>query len=186
MALEDLTGLTKYINHLVNTNPTSSDPKSEGDNHFQGIKNVLINTFGNITGAITATHTEINKLTGYVGDLVKTYVAQSWTAQQYFSMQTLTDGTTVDWNLETQQVAELTITGSGHTINAPTNMQAGGTYILILKQNGVGGHTVIWDSAYKFPYGAAPAIGVDASDVNVISFVSDGTNMYGTSLNDLS
>lgn len=46
MALEDLTGTDKGIVALVITNPDGLDPKSEGDNHLRGIKNVLVNTFG--------------------------------------------------------------------------------------------------------------------------------------------
>lgn len=59
MALESLTG-TVYIDALTSTNPVSSDPKSEGDDHIRGIKNVLKTTFPNVSGAVTATHTELN------------------------------------------------------------------------------------------------------------------------------
>jgi len=60
MALEDLTG-TKYIDALVATNPVPTDDRPDGVGHFQGIKNVLKTTFANITGAVTATHTDLNK-----------------------------------------------------------------------------------------------------------------------------
>ena len=67
MALEDLTGSSKYIDDLVNSNPVgASDPKSEGDDHIRGIKNVLLNSFPAITGAVTATQDELNKLDGPV------------------------------------------------------------------------------------------------------------------------
>lgn len=64
MALEDLTGGSVYIDSFVNTNPTSSDTKSQGDDHLRGIKNVLLNTFPNVTGAVTSSHTELNLLDG--------------------------------------------------------------------------------------------------------------------------
>lgn len=65
MGLEDMTGTDKFINDFVNTNPVgATDPKSQGDDHLRGIKNVLINTFPNITGAVTATHTELSLLEG--------------------------------------------------------------------------------------------------------------------------
>lgn len=63
MALEDLTG-TKYIDSLNSSNPTATDPKSEGDDHVRGIKNVLKTTFPNVSGAVNATHTELNRLDG--------------------------------------------------------------------------------------------------------------------------
>jgi len=60
MALEDLTGV-KYINSLVSTNPVgATDYVSDGDDHIRGIKNVLLQTFANITGAVTASHTQLN------------------------------------------------------------------------------------------------------------------------------
>jgi hypothetical protein len=60
MALETGT----YISDLVITNPTSTDPKSQGDDHIRLQKTVEKNTFPNITGAVTATHTELNILDG--------------------------------------------------------------------------------------------------------------------------
>lgn len=63
MPLEDLTG-TKYIDALVSTNPASGDTRTEGDDHLRGIKNVLLLSFPAITGAVTATHTELNIMDG--------------------------------------------------------------------------------------------------------------------------
>ena len=60
MALETAT----YISGLVSTNPLSSDPKSQGDDHLRLIKATILATFPNITGAVTATHTELNYVTG--------------------------------------------------------------------------------------------------------------------------
>lgn len=60
-ALEDMTGSSKYIGDFVNTNPVgATDLKSEGDDHIRGIKNVLLNTFPSLTGAVTATQTQLN------------------------------------------------------------------------------------------------------------------------------
>lgn len=39
-----------YIDELVTTNPIISDPRSEGDDHFRLIKNVLKNTFPGFAG----------------------------------------------------------------------------------------------------------------------------------------
>lgn len=53
-----------YISALVATNPASSDPKSEGDNHIRFVKEKLLETVPNLTGAMTASHTELNILDG--------------------------------------------------------------------------------------------------------------------------
>lgn len=60
MALETAT----YIDGLVTANPTSTDPKSQGDDHLRLIKSTIRNTFPNVTGAVTATHTELNFVDG--------------------------------------------------------------------------------------------------------------------------
>lgn len=65
MSLEDLTGTSKYLSDLVKTNPVgSTDAKSYGDDHIRGIKNVLLNTFPNLTGAVNASQAELNLLVG--------------------------------------------------------------------------------------------------------------------------
>jgi hypothetical protein len=50
-----------YISSLVQTNPLGSDSKSEGDNHIRGIKQCVYDSFPNIGGEVTATHTNINE-----------------------------------------------------------------------------------------------------------------------------
>ncbi len=60
MALE--TG--SYISALVATNPTASDPKSQGDDHLRFVKAKILETFPSVTGAVTPTHTELNFVDG--------------------------------------------------------------------------------------------------------------------------
>ena len=64
MALEDLTGASKFIDSLVVTNPAGSDSKSTADDHLRGIKNVVKNTFPNVAGAVSADHAELSILDG--------------------------------------------------------------------------------------------------------------------------
>lgn len=49
-----------YISSLNSANPTSSDAKTQGDDHIRLIKATLLATFPNITGAVTSTHTALN------------------------------------------------------------------------------------------------------------------------------
>ncbi len=53
-----------YISDLVSTNPTATDPVSQGDDHLRLIKATLLTTFPNIAGAVTPTHTELNFVDG--------------------------------------------------------------------------------------------------------------------------
>lgn len=65
MALETAT----YISDLVSTNPTASDNMSQGDDHIRLLKSALKSTFPNVSGAVTATHTELNYVDGVTSAL---------------------------------------------------------------------------------------------------------------------
>ena len=65
MALETAT----YISDLIATNPTSTDLKSEGDNHIRLLKSAVKATFPAVTGAVTASHTELNFVDGVTSAL---------------------------------------------------------------------------------------------------------------------
>ena len=78
MPLEDLTGSNKFIDALDETNPVGSvDYMSTVDNHIRGVKNVLKNTFSNLTGAVTASHTELKRLTGIATAIINFLAAGS-------------------------------------------------------------------------------------------------------------
>jgi hypothetical protein len=62
MALES----GNYINDLAITNPTSSDPKSQGDDHLRLLKTVLKETLNGFTGAILVTATDTGTATGHI------------------------------------------------------------------------------------------------------------------------
>ena len=104
--------------------------------------------------------------------------------QLYVAEATLTDGATIDWNLETQQVAKVTL-GGNRTLNAPTNQNAGGFYGLMVIQDGTGSRTLSFNAVYKFTNGSAPTLITTAAAKDILVFRSDGTNLYevGRSLN---
>lgn len=54
-----------YINDLNPNNPVNAtDGVGEGDDHLRLIKSTLLNTFPNVTGKVSASHAEINRLVG--------------------------------------------------------------------------------------------------------------------------
>ena len=105
-------------------------------------------------------------------------VAQEWTKAQNFDATTLTDAASIAWNVEDNQVASVTL-GGNRTLANPTNMKDGATYILRVIQDGTGSRTLAYGAAYKWPGGAAPTLTTTATAVDILTFVSDGTNMYG-------
>lgn len=102
----------------------------------------------------------------------------SWKAQQTFTCLSLSDSTTIAWDLNVGQVAAVTIGGAARVIQ-PTGHKNGGTYILRVYQDGTGNrsasiNTVDWG-------GTAPAYATTAGAVNVHTFTSDGATLYGSS-----
>ncbi len=94
-------------------------------------------------------------------------------------MTTLSDGANISWDLSQNQVAVVTLAGN-RTLDAPSNQVAGATYILIVKQDGTGSRTLNTSaSAYKFPGGTEPTLTTTASAVDILTFVSDGSSMFG-------
>lgn len=51
-----------YVNQLVSTNPPSTDPTGQGDDHLRLIKAALVASFPAISGAVNATDGQLNAL----------------------------------------------------------------------------------------------------------------------------
>jgi hypothetical protein len=111
--------------------------------------------------------------------LALTNVQNAWTKQQNFSpTSTLTDAATISWDLSSAQVAKVTLGGS-RTLANPTNMVDGGTYILRIIQDGTGSRTLSYGVNYKWVNGVSPTLSTAAGAVDIASFTSDGTYMFG-------
>lgn len=106
-----------------------------------------------------------------------------FTAQQYFVSVALTDASPVTWNANTQQYATLLMTsgiGATRQLQNPTNLVAGGIYVLQVTQSSTGTNALTYGANYKFPGGVAPTLSVANNAVDVLTFISNGTNMYLT------
>ncbi len=81
MPLEDLEG-TVYIDALNELWPLGTDFPADGDDHLRGIKNVLKNSFPNLTGPITLSQDELNRGSIPAGAVMLFYNAaapEGWT-----------------------------------------------------------------------------------------------------------
>ena len=97
--------------------------------------------------------------------------------------QTLTDGATINWNMDSGASAQVTLAAAGRTMAAPTNLRAGATYLLVIIQDATGSRTITtWNAVFKWSGATAPTLSTAASAKDILSFWSDGTNLYGGSL----
>lgn len=91
----------------------------------------------------------------------------------------------VSWDLDTAQVATLTLDGN-LVLDNPANMNDGGQYILRILQDGTGSRLLTYGSVYKFPGGSDPTLSTGASERDKIGFDSNGTLMDGNFAADYS
>jgi hypothetical protein len=103
----------------------------------------------------------------------------------YSATGTLTDGTNISWDVTAKPIANVTLAGN-RTLDNPTNMVAGASFLLKVTQDGSGGHTLAYGNAYKWPGGTVPTLSTGIGDIDILTFYCDGTSMYGNIVKDFS
>jgi hypothetical protein len=91
---------------------------------------------------------------------------------------TVTTSNTLSLTNGTVQTATLTAS-TACTFTMPT-ATAGKSFILLLKQAATTGNGTATFTGVKFNSGGAPTITATAGKMDILSFVSDGTNWYGS------
>ena len=92
-----------------------------------------------------------------------------------FGYTVLTDAANIAWNADTiGNTAQVTL-GGNRTLDAITNPQAGGIYILRVVQAGTGGRTITFNAAYTFPETSQRTISTVAGAATTFMFFYDGT-----------
>lgn len=92
-------------------------------------------------------------------------------------VQALTPGTTVAWNMASGENATL-VPAQAFTLSNPTNLIAGNSGMLTIKQDATGSRVITWGSAYKFPGGSKFVLSTAANAVDQIAFYTDGTSVF--------
>lgn len=138
-------------------------------------------TFGTLTANNTPTFDLAAAVTkGGVG--IATLNTNTWLQQQGFARQSLTDASTITWNAQTQQTAYVLLTagvGATRALGAPSNLVAGFTYTLMVQQSSGGSNALTYNAVYKWPGGVTPTLSTAANAIDILTFITDGTNMYG-------
>lgn len=141
--------------------------------------------------AATTTSTEIGYVNGVTSAIQTQLNAKAPTASPAFTTQVtfgnyhlepseVDDGNsstadTIDWSAGSAHKSTLT----GNCTYTFSNPVTGGAYVLRVL-TGAGSFTVTWPAAVKWAGGVAPTITTTASRMDLFNFYYDGTNYYGS------
>lgn len=82
-----------------------------------------------------------------------------------------------DWNQGNFQ--KIALSGTTNVSGGTTTMKDGATYTLMVTQSNGGSKLINWDSTYKWEGGTPPTLTTADGAVDIITFVCDGTSLYG-------
>jgi len=186
----ELAGASHYVglegpNHSGNTQYNIKFPDATPSANKMLIANSMTGTTANMAwrdmydadGTLTAIRTvtmgahNLTFASTTAGQEVKFQKNVRIDGQSYTPLETIssTNSWTPDWDSGNVQTMELT---AATTINNPSNIEVGATYIIILKQDGDGSHTVTWGNAYNFPASTPPTLTTGANKADVITLVA--------------
>ena len=108
----------------------------------------------------------------------------SFTRAALHPEQTLTDASTISWDVGTSPVSKVTITDN-RTLGAATNAQTGQFVSLLVIQDGTGSRTLSFNAAYEFKDDTAPTLTTTASKGDLFVFRYNGAKFLevGRNLN---
>ena len=98
----------------------------------------------------------------------------SFTRAALHPEQTLTDASTIAWDVGTSPVSKVTITDN-RTLGAATNAQTGQFISLLVIQDGTGSRTLSFNAAYEFTEDTAPTLTTTASKGDLFVFRYNGS-----------
>ena len=119
---------------------------------------------------------------GYIGQLPGTKALTAsdiadnliTSAKLNYTESTLTDGSTVSWDVSTEDVAKVTL-GANRTLGAPSNGTTGQFISLLIIQDGTGSRNLTWNAVFEFASDTAPTLTTTANLGDVFVFRYNGS-----------
>ena len=187
----------------MTTLPFSGPSASGAEAYTHTTASATMNPSGAITGRTGTFSGAVSGTTGFFSGSVTAGGTNNWTgsvfsgAQAFSGTLTVTGNTTVAAATETA-VALGTVTSTATiaitagtiitaTLTASTActftmpaVGAGKSFTLLLKQAATTGNGTATFTSVKWPAGTAPTVTATAAKMDILTFVSDGTNWYGS------
>ena len=144
--------------------------------------------FTTANGAFTAANTKTANTSSYVWSANQTFTVANVTNQlavfgmAYQNIITLTDASTITMNLAQTNNFTVTLGGSRTMANA-TNITAGQSGFVVVRQDGTGSRTLTFGTGWRFPGNTAPTLTTTASAVDLIVYTArDSGNLVAQSI----
>ena len=130
------------------------------------------------------TDDQIDFKTGGTDRFVLSSANAKFNVGAYNAEATLTDASTISWDVSTSPVAKVTL-GANRTLGAGTNAQTGQFVSLLIIQDGTGSRTVTFNAAYEFTEDTAPTLTTTAAKGDLFVFRYNGSKFLevGRNLN---
>lgn len=103
--------------------------------------------------------------------------------QGHSKTNTLTDIASIITDANNGNVHTVTLAGNRNLSN-PLNLKDGATYLWIIKQDATGSRTLTYGTAFKFEAGITPTLSTAPNAVDILSAISDGTNVFTQLIKD--
>lgn len=176
-----------YVAALNSSLPANTDPKSEGDDHLRLIKAVLLASFPNVTGAMSATHTELNYAVGVTSALAGVNQTATLTNKTLTSpavnTPVITGGRETKVAMASNEIDLaagnwFTKTITGDISLTTTTVPASGTVAsFLLELTNAGAHTITWMSGMKWEGGIQPTWTSSGKDLIAV-YTHDGGSTW--------
>ena len=172
--INSINTITEMKNITVSAAQTAIEAAEQAEYAAEGhAENINITPIGNITSSNVQ-----SALEELESKKASKAIANEFTKTQNFTATILEEDEIIDWDLENNQVAIVTLSDD-RVLNTPTNMKSGAVYILIVKQDLIGSHALAFNGVFKFADNEVPELSSDANSADIFTFISDGINMYG-------
>ena len=139
-------------------------------------------------GAFAAANTKTANTNSYVWSANQTFTVANVTNQlavfgsAYQNIVTLVDATTITANLAQTNNFVVTLGGNRTLANA-TNITAGSSGFIVVRQDGTGSRTLTFGTGWRFPGNTAPTLTTTASAVDLIVFTArDSGNLVAQAI----
>jgi hypothetical protein len=173
-------GTDTNIGLAINTKGTSSVTMTAG-----GAVNAAFDLSGNTNAMVLPSGTTGQRPSSLVNGMIRYNSSSTGSIEAYYNSQwnalggggapsryALTDGPTIAVNWTNGNMQSVTL-GGNRTFTF-TGGQDGGSYVLILKQDGTGSRTVTWPGSVRWSGGTAPTLTTTASKTDYIGFIYNG------------